>query len=243
MFPDSAAAIGTFDGISHLLKVLDLTRQRPLRHALLQLMAALVSPAVLGPAHAGKSPSNPGSPAQVQGQPGSPVLAGGQQNQPNQSQSHSAAPPPPISPQLARVLEANAAALVAAGGAELCVDVVAGAHDATERRQYMGSVPLGHLLTAAGEDAAAPPREWRVVPGGATGNAADGKAAAGSVAGGGAAGAAVEADGAPSAGPMTKADLLSLFNKGQVGFCHRWPCCSIIEGTWHDIQHHVHSCI
>lgn len=112
-----AGSVGAFDGIPHLLKVLDWTRNRPLRHSLLQLMQRLVSPACAARAHA-------------------------------------AAP----AGELQRAVEANAAAFIGAGGLEMTVELIATAHDAQERRQYTGVVPIGHLLTADGHEE--PPKEW-----------------------------------------------------------------------------------
>ena len=94
-----AAAIGPFEeGMPHVIELLDATASRPLRHHLLGLIQALVSPR-------GASPSS------APGRDG----AGG------------------ASPEALRAAQANAAALVAAGGAEILVGVVAAAHEASER--------------------------------------------------------------------------------------------------------------
>ncbi len=99
-----AGAIGPVEGIAHLLLVLDLTPRRPLRHALLELVQALLAPRSV-PA---SNPHNTSSSSS--------------------SSSDSSSGGVGASSPGARAVRANSYAFMEAGGLELLVDLVAYAH-------------------------------------------------------------------------------------------------------------------
>ncbi len=107
-----AGTIGLFEGIPHLLRVMDLTLQRSLRHVLLQLMQALVMPRAAMPS------SNSNSIPDASSSNGS--SSGGR------SAAQQAA--------ALRAAKANGYLLMDNGGLELLVDIVADAHEYGERR-------------------------------------------------------------------------------------------------------------
>jgi hypothetical protein len=64
----------------------------------------------------------------------------------------------PNSDAARRSAAANGYALVEAGGVELLCDLVASAHESSERRSLAPAATAGHLLTAVGHSEA--PKEW-----------------------------------------------------------------------------------
>lgn len=110
-----AGVIGPFEGLPHLLQLMDTTRQRSLRHGLLLLVQALVTPR----ASSGASVV-PSSSAGASAEHGAPGRAGT-----TAAVGHAAA---------LRSAKANAYTLMDHGGLQLLVDVVASAHECSERR-------------------------------------------------------------------------------------------------------------
>ena len=164
-----AGVIGPFEGVAHLLRLMDQTTRRSLRHGLLLLVQALVMPKAAGPPAAisataaafasavtgrggnittlpniaaGKAAGGSSSAGGGPGGGGRASSAGGVGGGLTAQQM-----------QALRAARANGYALQDAGGLELLVDVVAGAHECTERRaaavggggQVVGA---GHLLTS-----------------------------------------------------------------------------------------------
>jgi DnaJ family protein C protein 13 len=103
-----AGVVGPVEGIPHLVALLDATPSRALRQHLLLLLEALVAPSCLA-ASAGTATS-----AEAAG---------------------TGLPPPPPAGQeaAARAAHANGVALLEAGGVQLMVDLVAAAHEASDR--------------------------------------------------------------------------------------------------------------
>ncbi|KAF8069423.1 GRV2 [Scenedesmus sp. PABB004] len=136
-----AGAIGPFEGVAHLLQLLDATPRRSLRHGLLLLLQALIAPRAAGDL----APPTAATAARGAA-PGGARGGGGLPN-------------------------ANGYALMDAGGLELLVDFVAGAHECSERRlasagaggaAAAASAGAGHLITSISHAAA--PKEWYFYP-------------------------------------------------------------------------------
>ena len=137
-----------------------------------------------------------------------------------------AAVPPAQRAAALRAAKANAYALMDAGGLELLVDVVAGAHDCSERRAGAGggaggAQPLGAGSLLTSESHAEPPKEWTYFAAAAA--TTDGDSAGAQEAGGGAtttttaAAAAAAVDNAALVGtPATRAEIRALFRAGKI---------------------------
>jgi DnaJ family protein C protein 13 len=152
-----AGTIGPFEGIPHLLQLLDNTQQRSLRHALLLFLQALIAPKAAGEL-ATPPPSSSTAPAlpNVSG----PVAAAAAVSQSNSVSSSSKLTPSQQKTNAAqaaavRAAKANGYLLVDHGGLQLLVDFVAGAHECTERRMAAaaaagagGAAGAGHLITS-----------------------------------------------------------------------------------------------
>jgi DnaJ family protein C protein 13 len=162
-----AGTIGPFEGIPHLLQLLDGTPQRSLRHGLLLLLQALIAPRAAGdlqtpplPLATAASSSNgtgtglrpPATLSPTAGAAGTLVSNGASTNGP------AAAKVQPTAPQAAAVsaAKANGYLLMDHGGLELLVDLVAGAHECTERRMAAAAAAgaggaaagTGHMITS-----------------------------------------------------------------------------------------------
>lgn len=165
-----AGTIGPFEGIPHLLQLMDTTQQRSLRHGLLLLLHALVAPKAAGdlsglnapPAAAAKSslPNVAGSKtpaalsvvtagtasrgagaAAAAGNAAAAAAAGGGGRGVKLSQL------PPAQVASVKAAKANGYLLMDHGGLQLLVDFVAGAHECTERR--MAAAAAGAAGAAA----------------------------------------------------------------------------------------------
>jgi DnaJ family protein C protein 13 len=153
-----AGVIGPFEGMEHLLRLMDRTPLRSLRHALLLLLQALIMPRAAGPPAAAAAlaaafaTAVTGRGGNITTLPklaaaGAPAVNGGQQGAPGQALTGQQA-------AALRAAKANGYALLDAGGLELLVAVVAGAHECSERRAAavaaggVATVGAGHLLTS-----------------------------------------------------------------------------------------------
>lgn len=170
-----AGTIGPFEGLPHLLQLLDTTPQRSLRHGLLLLVQALVAPKAAGdlsalnalPAAATSSalPNVAGSSSSkapalsvntvganksattAAGAPGSTAAAG---------QGVKLSQLSPAQATAVKAAKANGYLLMDHGGLQLLVDFVAGAHECTERRMAAAAAGAagaaaagaGHLITS-----------------------------------------------------------------------------------------------
>jgi DnaJ family protein C protein 13 len=165
-----AGLIGPFEGIPHLLQLLDSTQQRSLRHGLLLLVQALVAPTSAGdlsalnavPAAASKSSlpnvsagsgSTPSlSVSTAKAAPGgTPAAAAAAVSG---SSTNTASPGrlklsqlPSAQVAAVKAAKANGYLLLDHGGLQLLVDFVAGAHECTERR--MAAAAAGTAGAAA----------------------------------------------------------------------------------------------
>ncbi len=203
-----AHTIGPFEGLPHVLGLMDATPARDLRDGLLLLLRALIAPRAAGPPAYVKAAADAAAAAVVAAPPaallgGKAVPAAGAAGQ----QAAMAAAAAAASPQRAaalRTAKANGYQLMDAGGLQLLVDVVAGAHECSERRAVGsgGVQPLGagSLLTSVSHAEA--PKEWSYFP-----PAADG------------------ADPPPhpvneagAAGPIERAEVKALFRSGAVNW-------------------------
>jgi hypothetical protein len=157
-----AGTIGPFEGIPHLLQLLDNTQQRSLRHALLLFLQALIAPKAAGDLAAlPPSSSTATTLPNVSGSVAAAAAMSQQQGQSNSIGSSSGKPSPSQQKTNAaqaaavRAAKANGYLLMDHGGLQLLVDFVAGAHECTERRMAAaaaagagGAAGAGHLITS-----------------------------------------------------------------------------------------------
>jgi len=165
-----AGVIGPFEGIPHLLQLLDNTQQRSLRHGLLLLVHALVAPKASGdlsvlnapPAAASTSSLSNVAADTLSKLPAGKAVAGGS------ASAHSAPAAaggggvklsklPATQAAAVKAAKANGYLLMDHGGLQLLVDFVAGAHECTERRMAAAAsgaagaavaTGAGHLITS-----------------------------------------------------------------------------------------------
>lgn len=177
-----AGVIGPFEGIPHLLQLLDNTQQRSLRHGLLLLVHALVAPKAAGdisalnaPPAAASASSLPNVAADRTSKlPAGKAVVGGS------APAHIAAAAagaggvklsklPATQAAAVKSAKANGYLLMDHGGLQLLVDFVAGAHECTERRMAAAAsgaagaavaAGAGHLITSISH---AEVRVWHVV--------------------------------------------------------------------------------
>lgn len=160
-----AGVIGSFEGIPHLLQLLDNTNQRSLRHGLLLLVHALIAPKAAGDLSV-LAPSVPSSVTASSLPSVSAATAEGPQSfqdrQPPQQQqqlnngsdgSRTAQVLMKLTPAqtaAVRAAKANGYLLMDHGGLQLLVDFVAGAHECTERRMAAAGTAAGASAAGAG---------------------------------------------------------------------------------------------
>jgi hypothetical protein len=153
-----AGTIGPFEGIPHLLQLLDNTQQRSLRHALLLFLQALIAPKAAGdlttPA---PSSSTATTLPNVSGSVAAAAATSQQQGQTSTSSSKASQQKMSAAQAAAvRAAKANGYLLMDHGGLQLLVDFVAGAHECTERRMAAAGAAgaggaaagAGHLITS-----------------------------------------------------------------------------------------------
>jgi DnaJ family protein C protein 13 len=158
-----AGTIGPFEGIPHLLQLLDNTQQRSLRHALLLFLQALIAPKAAGDvAVPPPSSSTATTLPNVSGSVAAAAAVSQQQGQSNNQVSSSSSKPTTSQQKTSaaqaaavRAAKANGYLLMDHGGLQLLVDFVAGAHECTERRIAAaaaagagGAAGAGHLITS-----------------------------------------------------------------------------------------------
>jgi DnaJ family protein C protein 13 len=172
-----AGTIGPFEGVPHLLQLLDATQQRSLRHGLLLLVQALVAPKSAGDLSALNAVPAAASKSSL------PNVAAGSGSTPSLSVSTAKAAPggapaaaaaaaanssgtstgplklsqlPPGQAAAVKAAKANGYLLLDHGGLQLLVDFVAGGHECTERRMAAAAAGAagaaaagaGHLITS-----------------------------------------------------------------------------------------------
>jgi DnaJ family protein C protein 13 len=158
-----AGTIGPFEGIPHLLQLLDNTQQRSLRHALLLFLQALIAPKAAGELTSAPPASSTSSTLpNVSGSVAAAAAANQQHGQTmtltsssNSSSQASQAKMNAAQAAAVRAAKANGYLLMDHGGLQLLVDFVAGAHECTERRMAAaaaagagGAAGAGHLITS-----------------------------------------------------------------------------------------------
>lgn len=150
-----AGTIGPFEGIPHLLQMLDSTKHRSLRHGLLLLLQALIAPKAAGDVSAAASQQLPASStaSSLPNVSGSvAATAASKQGAPAAGSSSSLSQVPRMTPAQAaavRAAKANGYLLMDHGGLQLLVDFVAGAHECTERRMAAAAAGAGGATAAA----------------------------------------------------------------------------------------------
>eukprot|EP00882_Tetradesmus_deserticola_P011484 GHRQ01012150.1.p1 GENE.GHRQ01012150.1~~GHRQ01012150.1.p1 ORF type:complete len:544 (+),score=279.40 GHRQ01012150.1:121-1632(+) len=170
-----AGVIGPFEGIPHLLQLLDNTEQRSLRHALLLFLQALIAPTAAGDLTPAPVPSSTATTLpNVSGSVAAAAAETQHQSHTTSGNSSSSQPRPgqqkPSAAQAAavRAAKANGYLLMDHGGLQLLVDFVAGAHECTERRSAAaaggagGAAGAGHLISSISHAEA--PKEWHFYP-------------------------------------------------------------------------------
>lgn len=252
-----AAEIGPFEGMQHIVDLLDSTPSRPMRQRLLTLVEALICPedltgdgstsgttdGITRTTSSGMSIEDTAASLTPRDQFGRPRSAsdndgigvGSDNNHGSVSLRYSGGYSASTATQqrqrllfqqkVAEAAQTNATALVAAGGIELLVDLMATAHEASER-------PAAALQT--GLIASTPHAEavklWYYLP-----------KDAGNLPAGGAAGAALAFFEERKKGPVSKAEIRQLYNKGIItsgtpfwapGMAEPAPLAAVRELRW-----------
>lgn len=164
-----AGVIGPFEGIPHVLQLLDDTTQRSLRHGLLLFLQALIAPKAAGdllresystasslPKVSAGALTVPNSVQDFQQQ--QPLVQAGDIRNPKSNStiadgSQAAQALTKLTPSQAaavRAAKANGYLLMDHGGLQLLVDFVAGAHECTERRMAAAAAGAAAGAAAAG---------------------------------------------------------------------------------------------
>jgi DnaJ family protein C protein 13 len=195
-----AVEIGPFEGMQHIVDLLDSTPSKSLRQWLLCLLHALVCPERTAQKIASSSSS-------------SILENGGEEEEEEKEKAKYAfvsrvedAASPTTSKQREKaaveVAQANAAALVAAGGVEILVDLVSTAHEASERPA--AALQTGLIASTSHAEAV---KVWFYLP-----------LTAGALPSGGAAGAVMAYFEENKTGPISKAEIRQLFAKNVISF-------------------------
>jgi DnaJ family protein C protein 13 len=162
-----AGTIGPFEGIPHLLQLMDTTQQRSLRHGLLLLLHALVAPKAAGDLSGLNAPLAAAGKSSFPNVAGSKAPAALSVNTASKGAAAAAAAGaggrgvklsqlPPAQAASVTAAKANGYLLMDHGGLQLLVDFVAGAHECTERRMAAAAAGAagaaaagaGHLITS-----------------------------------------------------------------------------------------------
>jgi hypothetical protein len=158
-----AGTIGPFEGIPHLLQLLDTTQQRSLRHGLLLLVQAILAPKAAGDLSVLNTPPAAASSSSLPNVAGSSSKGAALSiNTAATAAGAGAAAPggagrgvrlsqlPAAQAAAVKAAKANGYLLMDHGGLQLLVDFVAGAHECTERRMAAAAGASGAAAAGAG---------------------------------------------------------------------------------------------
>lgn len=194
-----ASEIGPFEGMQHIVDLLDSTPSKSLRQWLLCLLQALVCPeGTQKLADVAKNEEEEEESGNTLAGVGAAAFNSDDASLP--SNSHRA-----VKQQHHRILEvaqANAAALVAAGGVEILVDLVSTAHEASERPS--AALQTGLIASTSYAEAI---KVWFYLPSTAGALRSGGAAAAG---------AAMAYFEEHKTGPVSKAEIRQLYSRGVI---------------------------
>ncbi len=225
-----ALEIGPFEGMQHIVDLLDSTPSKSLRQWLLCLLEAFVCPEGTRKYFSSSSPLAAAGGAENGDDEKEEVgKKAGVASFINNEDSFSLSPRSKQREKLIlEVAQANAAALVAAGGVEILVDLVSTAHEASERPS--AALQTGLIASTSYAEAV---KVWFYLP-----------ATAGALPSGGAAapaGAAMAFFEENKTGPVSKAEIRQLFSRGVIdsgtvfwapGMQEAAPLGSIRELRW-----------
>jgi DnaJ family protein C protein 13 len=196
-----AAEIGPFEGMQHIVDLLDSTPSKSLRQWLLCLLEALVCPEGTQKSAVVARNEEEEEEARNKTLAGAGAATFNSDDASLPSNSHRG-----VQQQQHRVLEAaqaNAAALVAAGGVEILVDLVSTAHEASERPS--AALQTGLIASTSYTEAV---KVWFYLPSTAGALPSGGAAAA--------AGAAMAYFEKHKTGPVSKAEIRQLYSRGVI---------------------------